>query len=467
MTSPQSDANLPLQPAVERYATAIAVLESAGTGISADEILEVLAARAQVHDALKHIPRLPQSGLLGMLQTLVTGKPRVNYRRLLRTVTGLDVRLMQQEDLIKQAVKIEHWRDLLPPPEREWLRLFDSPRWRDRYDWLWQGLSLACLTASLSLLTDISARFLEGGPDAAGVFAIIVPSVIALLTGGGTLTGSGRQAIENILTSLRIAKHWWDEIICLISVLLLGFLLGFWLSLPLIANLYKHLGDVAYCTDQLLPPITTTITTAEQADPCKLQIARAERRYIRAIKLNPNDAEAHYKLGRLYEDLQDSEQAIAEYQIAIKGDIATGAYRAYERLTRLYILQGEFDRENYSKAIALSIRGVQLLSLERKATGEVQQSIYGLHKNRGWAYLRENSYISAVDSLRQAIDISKDEAAAYCLLAQALDKLGDPRNAKAAWEQCVAFADLSDQDEATWFGLARRRLREQSEAKQS
>jgi tetratricopeptide (TPR) repeat protein len=466
MTSPPSNSNLSLPAAVERYAAAISTLESAGVGISADAILEVLAARAQVHDALKRIPRLPQSGLLGMLQILITGKPGINYRRLIRTVNLLDNRLMQQEELIKQAVKIEHWRNLLPQPEREWLQLFDSPRWRDRYDWLWQGLSLACLTASLSLLTDISARFLEGGPDAAGVFAIIVPAVLALLTGGGALTTTGRQAIENILTSLRIAKHWWDEVICLASVLLLGFLLAFWLSLPLIANLYEYLGDMSYCANQSLPPITTATTTAEESPTCQLQIARAERRYIRAIKLNPNDGEAHYKLGRLYEDLQDNEQAIAEYQVAIKGDIATGSYRAYERLTRLYILQGEFDRENYSKAIALSIRGVQLLSLEKEKTAEMGQSIYALHKNRGWAYLQQNSYLTAVDSLDEAIKISKDEAAAYCLLAQARDKLGELQSAKAAWEQCVAFADLSDPDEATWYGLARRRLREQTEAKQ-
>jgi tetratricopeptide (TPR) repeat protein len=476
MTRFQSKTIHPLSLAVERYARAIAALESSGEWVSAETILEVLAARTQVYEALKHTPRLPQSGLLGMLQSLLTGKPTVNCRRLIRAVNDLDARLSQQEEQIKQAVKIDHWRELLPLPEREWLELLDSPHWHDRYDWLWQGLSIACLTASLSLLTDISARFLHDGPDVAGVFVVILPSVVAFLTGSGALTTAGRQAIEHILTSLRIAKYWWVELICLVSVLLLGCLLTFWLSLPSVANLYKNLGDVAYCANQPLPaiPVPVPETNAQTPNPCRLEITRAERHYMRAIKLNPNDTEAHYKLGKLYEDLQENEAAIDQYQVAIKGDILAGSYRAYERLTRLYVLQGGNDPENYSKAIALSIRGLQLLSPVKENNPAIQASIYALHKNRGWAYLRQNSYEAALDSLSQAISISDKEASAsdkeasaYCLQAQAYEKLEDQAKAKKAWEQCIKFADLSDPDEATWYGLARRRWGKQAEVKRS
>lgn len=447
--------NYPLNLAVDRYEAAISALKAAAENVSAEQILEALAARNLVHTAITNLPprRLSQT-----IRDLLLARNKLSRRRLLHRVSQLDVQLSQQADFISQAVRLDDWRILLHPSERQWLELLTLPRWHDRFDWLWQGLSIAFLTVCLSLLTDIATRFLEGGPDAVGAFAVIVPSVLGLLTGGGALTQTGRLAIENILSSLKIAKHWWDELLCLASGLLLAFLLCFWLSLPLIANIYLWLGDNAYAYCFVAQP--SDHPAAWLQGKCKL--ARVERRYSRAIKLNPNNAVAHYKLGNFYEFLGDTDQAISQYQVAVRGDLEGEAYRAFDRLTRLYILAGsqKDDQETYSKAISLSERGLKLLNAEIQDDPIVKEVKYALHKNQGWAYLRQHSYTEAKSSLEEAVKLFEDKASAQCLLAQTLEQLKELQPERVALEQCVAYADQNNPDEANWIGLARKRLQQ-------
>ncbi|MBW4671369.1 MAG: tetratricopeptide repeat protein [Cyanomargarita calcarea GSE-NOS-MK-12-04C] len=44
------------------------------------------------------------------------------------------------------------------------------------------------------------------------------------------------------------------------------------------------------------------------------RLANAQLNYSRAIKLNPDDWEAHYNLGQVYAQLQDLDRARASYQ---------------------------------------------------------------------------------------------------------------------------------------------------------
>lgn len=421
--------------AIERYETAIVALEVAGERLSAEEVLEALIARSLVHQAMNAYPKRSLKQRWGNVWAMLTQrKPRSRQRDLQRLVNRLDARLGKQALPINQAVKLDDWQVLLQPPEREWLRLLEAPKisaWRDRFDWLWQGLSISLLSVALSLLVGLSTRFLEGGPDALGAFAVIMPSVIGLLTGGGALTKTGRQAMEHILSSLRIARHWWDEIFCGLSALFLLSMLGFWLALPQIALMYEQSADVAYREGQL---------------------AMAEYRYDRALKLNPSRLDIHYKLGRLYEDLTQVEQAAIEYQVAVKGGRDGEAYKAYDRLARLYILEG--SPENYSKAVSLLNEGLGV-ALAKTDT----DTMYAIYKNLGWARLNQERYIEANDVLQRAINLAPESAPAYCLQAQALEGLRNPIAAMAAWEQCLRFANQKDPDEDLWIGMALKRLR--------
>jgi Tfp pilus assembly protein PilF len=91
--------------------------------------------------------------------------------------------------------------------------------------------------------------------------------------------------------------------------------------MPLIADKhYIKLGDKAYEAGQLIV---------------------AENNYSRAIKLNPENTEAYYNLGRLYQELADDNKAIENYKVAWKGN----KIEAADELASLY-----FKQRNYQQA---------------------------------------------------------------------------------------------------------------------
>lgn len=70
-------------------------------------------------------------------------------------------------------------------------------------------------------------------------------------------------------------------------------------------------------------------------------IAQAEALLKRAVKLDPNFAEAHYELGLLYEDEQQEAGAMREYELAAK--LRPDFAKAHYRLARLYRKQGKSE----------------------------------------------------------------------------------------------------------------------------
>lgn len=311
--------NITLESVIERYDAAIATLESAGKKLSSEQILEVLIARDAV-------------------QAEIADKTRPNPGHLIRKVNELDKRVKQHAESIDWSEPLTDLQSIFNPPKKDWWWLLDpiTPKnWRDRYDWAWRFISLILLTISLSVVVNISNRFLSGGPDE-GVLAIIVPSVLTLLAGGGALTRPGQEGIEYILTSLKLGKHWWDEIICGVSGLLLVFMVFFWFSLPCISGYYEHLGDKAYCEGQLAS------TEEAKNNDCTPQLDSAEKRYSRAIILNPENIKAHYKLGKIYAELQDFDNAVAQYKIATKSRILK--LKAYNNLARLYLQEKDYTK---------------------------------------------------------------------------------------------------------------------------
>jgi tetratricopeptide (TPR) repeat protein len=111
----------------------------------------------------------------------------------------------------------------------------------------------------------------------------------------------------------------------------------------------------------------------------------------------------------------------------------------------LYILE-----KDYIAAVDLLLKGLLL--------AEHDAEKYALHKNLGWARLGQGRYAEAKAELMAAIDLDKEQAPAYGLLAQALEALGEKEDALVAWENCLRYASSYRPDEDTWIGLARLRL---------
>lgn len=404
-----TESNLEAEVIVENYATKLIVLESAATTHpSKQQILDLLQARDEVYRVL-------------------TDKRTQTSKEILIKIIELDERLKKQAALITQIVQLSEWRASLHSPAEAWWWFLEPPtnQW-DRFDWLWNALSLTCITASISLVVDISSRLFIGIPDTFGAFTITTQSILTLLAAGGTLTKAGQETIERILISLNIPKHFQYEVKCSFALILLLSLMGFRFLLPQIAVYYKKEGHREHDAGRL---------------------ANAQLNYSKAIKLNPDDWEAHYNLGQVYQQLQDLDRARAEYQIALQGDFE----RAYNNLARLYILD-----KKYAAAVEL-LQQSQIRTEGNKNKDKDLQ--YFLLKNLGWARLEQKRYEEARIYLEEAIDLINDSAAAYCLMAQILERQNNKKAALVEWEKCLAYATSENPDEDAWIGLANQCLK--------
>lgn len=397
-----------LEDALSYYDQTLTELEQAEGKLSPPVILRVLFARDKVQSALTETTRVRSESFLKMVQ--------------------LDDRLGNKAELIAKSVPLEKWRISLKPSADAWWWFLDTLEHPlDRFDWLWQILTLILLTASISLLVEISNRFLKGGVDWLGAFAVIAQGLIALVAASSALSNVGHTAVEQVLKRLRLPQYVWQESKLLISFTLLVFLYGIWSCLPWLAS---------YLNDQGL-------TRYRKGD-----LAEALSNFERATNLDSNNLKAHYNLGRLYEDLQEMDKARIHYQIAARGGLA----QAFNESGRLSL-----QSKKLPEAAALLQRGLELAKTKRTR--------YALLKNLGWVRLEQKRYHEAETHLRQAIALENDFkpplAAAHCLLAQVLQKKIPPVNARREWQTCLERADATVPEEDTWRGLARERLNKQ------
>ncbi|NER22017.1 MAG: tetratricopeptide repeat protein [Symploca sp. SIO1C2] len=400
-----------LNSALNYYEATLTVIEQAGESPSSAVILCVLMARDAVQEALTtvEISHRQEEELMLLLQ--------------------LDSRLKQQAGTITGVVSLADWRASFYPPPNAWWWFLEAPTHRlDNLDWLWNGCTVASLTGSLSLVVDISSRFISGGLNIFGSFAVISQSVLMLLTTGGVLTETGRRGIEEMLSKFGIKKYLWQEVKLGLSVLLLLSLMGFRAFLPQISACFNHWGLNNYLSGKW---------------------STAQSDYKLALALDPDNAEAHYNLGRLYEDLDQLNQAKTQYQLAAQGDLDAG----YNALARLSI-----KNKKYSEAVSLLYRGLELVSEEDKETK------YALQKNLGWAHLEQKRYDDAKNRLEEAISLDNTEspqASAHCLLAQVLEEKDSPKSALTAWENCLRYASQLYPEEYDWIEQARQRVDKQ------
>lgn len=177
-------------------------------------------------------------------------------------------------------------------------------------------------------------------------------------------------------------------------------------------------------------------------------LPQAQSAYNWALKINPLNlwtAEAHYNLGGVYEDQQNYKQAQVEYQKAME----LGLISAYNNQARLYILSG-----NYSAAVALLQVSIPLTK------NEEPKDRYSYFKNLGWARLEQGRVEEAEVELEQAIALQGNRSAAYCLLAQVLERQGEKKQAVSHWEDCIAYTHLPrTPEEDKWIRLGQQKLK--------
>lgn len=300
----------------------------------------------------------------------------------------------------------------------------------NRWDWLVKTLKLILLGVNFTLIGAIATRFLGGGSGLIEIGGVIFSTFISLLQTQNALTQARQQGFIKLMKRLNIPEHWYEEIQFATTFLIFGILICIFLNFPFFSQYYKQ---EAYRLQHQISP----------------NLALAEKQYLKAIALDEDNLDAHYKLATLYEELQDLDNAKKQYLIAAKG----GYLDAYNNLAYWYI------RENKDgEAITLLEKGKVLLAEKDQQLdklGETEKlnlavQRYNIYKNLGWARFKRNHLEDAKINLLIAMGIADNSAiqkyirnpgAVFCLYAQVLqkqDKKSIP--AKENWQKCLKLS---------------------------
>ncbi len=415
----------PLQSALERYKVALECLDRRGTTILPQEALEILSARNLLQKSLEAEIEIPGTIMPQVMQ--------------------LDFYLKQQAYLVTEVLDLAEYRaSFLPPPQAWWWNLDaigedPSP---ERLSWLWRGTRIGLWTVNLGLLGTLAARFFSGASGFVEMIAIALPSILALMQANNELTASGQEAFNRLLNKLKIPQDFYEEAKFMPAASLFLLLIVIWFAQPQMARQINLEGWEAQKKGLLI---------------------KAEQHYLKAIALAPNNLDAIYNLGSLYEELQDFDNARKYYLTAAKG----GFPEAYNNLARLYIQQ-----KKYPEAVLLLKEGLDKINEQEKGEVKLQKNLpevkYSIFKNLGWARLKQQQNEEAYYYLLIATGISSNPdveqyipnpGAAHCLLAQVLEAQKNP--ALESWQQCYNLLEAKERknpEEDTWFSLAQKRL---------
>lgn len=490
-SSAETENRLALKSAIEHYKTMLEALQNADQ-LSTEQLLDVRIARDAIHGLELERPCKASESIAKEIKQLdKTFKQQI--RRFKTEYRKQALKRNTQDSMPKWW-----WFPEPPPPQPFWNHL----------DSVWSGASLIFLTFSGGLIADLAVRVLSGGLDVWGSSTVIIQSMVTLLVGKGALTSSGQETVKQWLGKRGFPKRLWDEGSFLVSAGLFLALLGFQsFALPEFAKFYKCLGDADYSKQSGLPRclpggdrwIVSEDSTASDTKVTRLsRLSSAEVMYKRALSLNPDYADTHFALGRIYEDLQDLQRAQETYEKALKG----GRVEAYHQLALLALKQ---EKPDYDKAVVWLSRGleevlyreehrelryrmvdtfthiavsdtkgkndkvgshylddaaywlsrVQNLGIEEHPADQMPEEqpsnwSYVLTRNNGWMLWRQGELDRAIDSLIEAIHINPIQADAYCLRAQVfqaqLNELRLPKTARQAkqleqkvvedWQQC-------------------------------
>ena len=381
---------------------------------SDQSVLAMLRERDRIQFLIDHLAQQPVTKALATDKWLLLSED--------------DALLGQWNDRLLTLDQLPIWRNSINPPEHHWWWHPKASETKPILSWLWGGLTIALLTLSLAFAKDIATRFFDDAPGLWSSIGAIVPTILALFATGGVLTKVGQQAIDTYLAH-RAPPRYKPLVRCSLALgLAVMFFLGHSIGLPWAAHQYHSAGINQYQ---------------------KSQLTNAQTSFQRALRLHPDFPAANHSLGLTHEDLRDFDQAKTNYATAIQG----GSLESVNNLARLQILD---DKDYASAAVLLK---TALNDPQRDPNDTVLE--YGLRKNLGWAWLKQERHLSAEGELRRAIiletTLTDPQPDAHCLLAQVLEAQQKQPDANTAWETCLRHATKNPQDDH-WSGIAAKAL---------
>ncbi len=196
------------------------------------------------------------------------------------------------------------------------------------------------------------------------------------------------------------------------------------------------------------------------------QTPKAKAFFLEAIKYNPQNAVAHFGLGEVYTDLNQSDQAIASYEKALAGDAKLT--EIYLPLGILYFQKGEIAKADsiLSKAQANSMASSEsevLLGAIRSSQNRMPEALDALNhaqqldpKNaeayyyKGDILLRQGDQTGALTEFQKAIELRPNYFEAFRASGQAYLELKKYPEAVTAYKTATRF---KNDNAETYAGL--------------
>lgn len=432
----------PLEIALNRYQTSLNCLDSSHIPLNKEQILEILLARDSLQKQLEAEAEIASDIWSELIKQ--------------------DARLKQNSYKITEVIDLEEYRESLLISEKPWWWYLDereSLHPFNRFDWLFKTAKLLLLGVNFTLIGTIATRFLGGGSGWLEIGAVIFSTFISLLQTQNALTKAREKGFVRLMKLFKVKEYWYEEIQFLTTVIVFLILLIISLHFPFFSDIYKQQGKALQD-----PPNNS------QEKP---QLASAEEKYLKAIELNHDNLDAHYKLATLYEDLKDFDSAKKHYAIAAKG----GFLDAYNNLAYLYI------RENKEAEAAQLLEKAKSLLAEKEnkleqftedEKRELQVQKYSIYKNLGWSRFKQNRDDQAKINFLIAKSIAENKnyqpyirnpGAIFCLNAQLLQKQDkDKENisleARENWDKCFQLSQGRELtiEEEQWLYEAKQQL---------
>lgn len=495
---------------IEYYAAQVQALEQAAQFPTADQILQVLAAKHEAEDLCKRLPSSAFNELFEAITAIFTHRqPRSARQRFQRKLDRLEAQLGQKADRIRQAMTLEAWQSL-PVHKREWLELLtahEAESWNDRFGWILQGCSLIVVLFALCWLAALISRAISSISEGGLIATAVVPGLLTVLLGQGILTESGHRVLQQILRSLRIPPSWQNVATLLLAIALLSLVWGLWLMLPTFSDWAMQEGNVAYN---------------------KGYIQKAATKLEQATKLYPANSTAHFYLGQVYEDLQREDEATIQYEIAVRDSMlsAEQVADAYNRMIKIALQNSALSLDSNNGESQVGLHRDIAIALQQNSQGQAQKRLmdcrerlegekykcglelvteaylkvdkykevaslltelqefpfgqyqppdrqYTLLVAMGTAYAKQTkaAFLDGAGRafqeailLERAVLLEKVTPIPYCTLAQIEDQKHPSQTSRLErmklWEQCLGKIRRKTIEEIEWNGIALQRLKQ-------
>jgi len=193
-------------------------------------------------------------------------------------------------------------------------------------------------------------------------------------------------------------------------------------------------------------PLAGVYNNLGAAYQAKGQFDMAIEQYQAALRLKPDNADAHYNLGAAYQAKGQFDMAIEQYQAALR--LKPDNAEAHNNLGAAYQARGQFDMaiEQYQAALKLKpdysgahnnlgaayqAKGQFDMAIEQyQAALRLKPDNAGAHNNLGAAYQAKGQFDMAIEQYQAALRLKPDYAEAY-------NNLGAAYQAKSLFDMAI------------------------------